>query len=163
MNFIWCLLILQQSLAFAAPAPLSFSARIQDEALAEEAIDLLHCLSERKGIAWELGPDNAPAPSVRLVEKNGLLEGIYEGERRQAFSLKKNGWRMACNELSPVADAEIASASPASFLTEAPATLPQEKSPAKKWLIAGAAVLVMAGGFMAWRSGRPDHRSLRME
>lgn len=160
MNLIWCLLAFTQ--AFASPAPLSFSARIQNEALAEEAIDLLHCLSERKGIPWELGTENSPAPSVRLVEKNGALEGEYRGEEKKEFRLERNGWRAACDQLAPGAAPSAPVASSGPFLpTEEPAPAPGHAN--KTWLVAGAAVAVLAGGFILWRANRPDHRSLRME
>lgn len=160
MKLIWCILALTQ--AFAGEAPLSFSARIQDEALAEEAIDLLHCVAERKGISWELGSDNAPAPSVRLVEKGGRLEGIFRDEATREFTLSKNGWRAACDELVP--EAARASAASPYLPTEAPETEKSGTGESKgKWLVAGAVVAALAGGFILWRAGRPDHRSLRME
>lgn len=160
------LLLLALQYAFAAPssAPLAFSARIQDAALAEEAIDLLHCVAERKGIAWELAGENAGAPSVRLEEKDGRLEGTYRDDSIKKFELVKNGWRAACDQLVPASQQEekIASRAPLSLPTEDPVS-ESTASPTRKWIIAGAAVAVIAGGFILWRANRPDHRGLRME
>lgn len=162
MNLLVWILLTAQAFA-AAPAPLSFSARIQDEALAEEAIDLLHCLAERKGTSWELGLDDAPAPSVRVAEQGGKLVGVYRDEGTHEFTLEKNGWRRTCEELQPAAEAIAlapAESTPAiPNFTEAAPSVGSTKTWA--WVAAGAAVL--AGGFILWRAGQPDHRSLRME
>jgi len=164
MKLVLILIALQQAFASLNPAPLAFSARIQDAALAEEAIDLLHCVADRQGISWELAADTTSSPSVRLDEKDGHLEGTYRGEATKSFRLAKNGWRAACDELVPSAKEEVAAGkSLLSLPTENPVDENAKPNRTKTWLIAGAAVAALAGGFMLWRSGRPDHRSLRME
>ena len=161
MNLLVWILVAQSALA--ATPPLSFSARIQDEALAEEAIDLLHCLAERKGISWELGLEDAPAPSVRVVEQGGKLVGFYRGEAKVDFTLEKNGWRRTCELLEPRAEtASPGVFSPAPALPDFPQE-PKARSGQKTWLWIAAGAAVLAGGFILWQGRQPDHRSLRME
>lgn len=161
MNLLIWILVAQSALAGAPP--LSFSARIQDEALAEEAIDLLHCLAERKGISWELGLDDAPAPSVRVVEQGGKLVGIYRGDSKVDFTLEKNGWRRTCELLEPLTAApEFSAAETSPALPDFPPE-PKAGHGKKTWLWIAAGAAVLAGGFILWQGRQPDHRSLRME
>lgn len=149
-------LILLIALPARAAGPLAFSGRIQNEALAEEAIDLLHCLADELEISWELSEESKAAFSLRLEEKGNNLEGFFQTpEGRKTIRMGRGEANKICAELT---SAEEKTASP----VELPAESWEPEKSKPRWLwIAGAAALV-AGGFFLWKS-RPDHRSLRME
>jgi hypothetical protein len=147
-------------LLFALPAhgadPLAFSGRIQNEALAEEAIDLLHCLADSLGLPWELNEEGKAAYSLRLEEKNGRLEGNFGSPAgKKEVRLSKGEANKVCSTLT---EAEEKTA-------DAP-SLPEENwEPEKskpRWLWVAGATALLLGGFLFWKS-RPDHRSLKME
>jgi hypothetical protein len=149
-------------LAFALPAqamaqtPLAFSARIQSEELAEEAIDLLHCLADRLEMPWELNEDASAPFRLRLEEKGGRLTGSFRSpDEEKDISLGLGESNKICGELIEVKESAM----------ENPA-LPDENwqpaAPKAKWLWIGAAAAVLAGGFILWKS-QPDHRSFTME
>lgn len=152
----YLLLFLLTQLTAEAANPLSFSARIQDATLAEEAIDLMHCIADKSGSPWELGLENAPAPRVVMKEAGGKLEGAFqreEGTPQQNFSLAKNEWRKVCGSL-------FSETRPVT-LKEFPLELPREPVlTAKKqpwgWIAVGAAAL--AGGIIAWKTSQAKGR-----
>lgn len=148
-------------LLFALPAhgadPLAFSGRIQNEALAEEAIDLLHCLADSLGLPWELNEEGKAAYSLRLEEKNGRLEGAFGSPAgKREIRLGKGEANKICSEITG-AEEKIAGDTPA---LPAEGWEPEESKP--RWLWIGAAAALLAGGFFLWKS-RPDHRSFKME
>lgn len=152
----WILLLLATPSATASP--LLFSARIQEERLAEESIDLLRCLAERLGTGWELSDETTGPRWIRLEEASGRLRGNYELDGRKGnFLLSHGQWREACTQALPASVAEAA---------VAPAVLPEPEAMAPSsnhriWLGIGAAA-VLSGVFLFWRSRQPEHRSLRL-
>jgi hypothetical protein len=156
MKTIATILALALPLQAAAQTPLAFSARIQNERLAEEAIDLLHCLADRLEMPWELNEDTTAPFRLKLEEKGGRLIGAFHSpEDGRDLSLGLGESNKICNDLIEVEEAAM----------ENPA-LPVENwepaPPKKPWLWIGAAAAVLAGGFLLWRS-QPDHRSFKME
>lgn len=154
---ILCLLLVLSLVPHRAWAAerLEFSSRIQDEALAEEAIDLLRCLSERLTLPWELLEGGKGSHRLHLEEKAGALHGRFsspEGEKR--FTLPPAGASTICEELAPKPEKELEMA-----LEESALPPPEKKS---AWLWWGAALGVALGGFLFWKSRQPDHRGLRM-
>lgn len=154
----YCLLLSFVLPTARAADPLQFEARIQKESLAEEAIDLLHCLSERLEIPWELGEGGRAAYRLKLEEKNGLIEGKWltpEGEK--PVHLGPGEAQTVCANLLPGAQA------PSTTIPELASDLNASVSSPKTWAWAAAAGAIVLGGFFLWKSRQPDHRSLRME
>lgn len=153
---IVALLLLIALPAEAAPTPLAFSARIQSEKLAEEAIDLLHCVAETLGLPWELNEESEAPYRLKVEEKAGLLGGTFlspEGE--VPFALRSGEANKVCGELFPVKQAPTSS-------LDLPLESPTTQTNDNTWLWVGATAAVLAGGFLLWNS-RPSHRSIRME
>ncbi len=148
------------SLPAAANSPIEFSARIKNENLAEEAIDLLHCLSQNLGLSWELTENGSGPYRLRLEEKEGKLSGTYvapEGEEAVAFGPGEAG--KACAELT-----EMPPIKPRALAEQTPLLSIEEIKPSpQKWLWVGAAAAAVVGGFFFWKSRQPDHRSLKMD
>lgn len=152
------LLLLFPNLSFGETTPLLFSARIQDERLAEEAIELLQCLADRAGTGWELADTAAGAHWVRIEEKGKQLVGEYEAEgRRQPFSLAGNGWRQTCDQLRPSRATAAAPSPPPSL----PELAPEPERSYSPWWWAGAAGLAI-GGFFLWRQRAVRHPGIQM-
>lgn len=156
MKFTALILIaLTSSPSARAEEILEFNARIQSEALAEEAIDLLHCVAGRLGLSWQLSESRRAAYWLELKEQGGGLEGQFKspsGEKPVRLGLGESG--AACSELAPPESAAPEIAWPASS--------PEPETKTRTWLLVGAAVAVAAGGYLLWKS-RPDHRSIRFE
>jgi hypothetical protein len=152
---LFALLLSFQS-AFAQD-PLQFSARIQNEALAEEAIDLLHCLSEQLEMPWELGEGNRASHRLTLREKNSALEGAFTTPAGEtAITLGRGEAHAVCAKLAPKL-----SLAPDPDLPEKNWETLDSPMP-KRWLWAAAAAAAVAGGFLFWKSRQPDHRGFRM-
>jgi len=150
-----CLLLSFQA-AFAQD-PLQFSARIQSEALAEEAIDLLHCLSEELEMPWELGEGNRASHRLHLKEKNGALEGEFVTPAgKTALHFSRGEAHATCAKLNPKPGIAPEPAIPETNL-EALGSQSPKRWP---WILAAAAAV--AGGFLLWKSRQPDHRGFRM-
>jgi hypothetical protein len=152
------LLLLCPAISFGETAPLLFSARIQDERLAEEAIELLQCLADRAGTGWELADTAAGSHWVRVEEKGKQLVGEYVAEgKRHPFSLGGNGWRQACDQLRPIS-VPAATAPP---LPSLPELAPEPERSYSPWWWAGAAGLAV-GGFILWRQRAARHPGIQM-
>lgn len=153
------ILSLTTQAAFAGTDPLEFRARIKNELLAEEAIDLLHCLSDRLEIPWELGEGGKASHRLSLTEVGGGLEGVLvlpKGETK--FSLGQGESQAVCEKILPEENSEEAEMEDEpDFPSASPA------GPAKNWVWGVAAAAALVGGFLFWKSRQPDHRSLRME
>lgn len=156
-------LILQQTLLPAwarAAEPIRFLAQVESEALAEEAILLLHCLAARAGTSWEFSGEASGRHWMSVEEKKGLLEGVYQREAaHKKFLLRAGQSDDVCDQLEPAA----APALPAEpKLAPALVTVEEDsggKGRAWLWVGIGAALV---GGFLVWRSRQPDHRGVEM-
>lgn len=157
MKLALLLLILPLS---ANAEPLEFSARIKSENLAEEAIDLLHCLSDRLEIPWELGEGGRASIRLKVVEKSQKLEGEFFREgKAEAFTLSAGESARICEQLAPIQKPDP------NFPLGLKEDWQPEPEPAK-WIWAASAVAtvaVLAGGFLFWKSRQSDHRGLKMD
>src|SRR5258708_1885589 len=82
---------------------LSFTAQVENEALAEEAILLVHCLAERTGHGWQFDPETHGKLWLNLREEAHRLKGIYHrGEAEKAVTLTSGGSDSVCDQLEPV-------------------------------------------------------------
>jgi hypothetical protein len=161
MRAVLCLLLCAR-LAHAE-TPLRFAARVDDEALAEETILLVHCLAERTGRGWEFTGDASGPYWLSAREKDGKVEGTYHRDGKDtAFQLEPNGADAACDRLEPTAS----STAPAPRLAPVPRAALDveagEPAPSRRtWLwVAGAALVV--GGLVYWKSREPSYRSVEM-
>jgi hypothetical protein len=149
-------LLLLITLPAQAADPLAFSGRIQNEALAEEAIDLLHCLADGLELPWELNEDTKAAYALRLEEKGAQLEGFFQSpDGKKEIRLGKGEAHKICAGLTGAKEESAAMPGLPAENWE-----PEKSKPKWLWIAAGAALL--AGGFLWWNS-RPDHRSMKME
>jgi hypothetical protein len=143
-------------------APISFVAQVESDALAEEAILLLHCLANRTDTSWEFSGEIQGSHWLRVLEKKGALEGTYRrGETTKSFALKQGEADQACERLepgSPLIPARAENSFPSSLRVtegEEPRIAP------KTWIWVGIASAAL-GGFFFWRSRQPDHRGVEM-
>lgn len=155
MRLMTKLLILILSTSMAHAESLRFVPNVQNDALAEEAIALLHCLSENSGASWEIS-DSLGAHYLQLKEEGGALVGEYRnGERRHPLSFRPGEADEACRSVFPESESAESEPEP---------ELPREAPPEKRitpWVWAGLGA-ALVGGFLLWKS-KPDYRSLRME
>jgi hypothetical protein len=152
-----CSLLPGNCFAQAPEGPLVFSARIQEAALAEEAIDLLHCLSDHLNMDWELGEGRQAKWSLNVREGQGKLIGSFHApDKDTKISLAEGDAGALCDQLAPSAAEKV---------TEIGSPLPESREPETRstWIWAVGALAVAAGGFFLWKAGRPDHQSIRME
>jgi hypothetical protein len=148
--------------SFALPAHtaeiLRFHPNIQNEALAEEAIELLHCLSEKSGSSWEFNGNAGGTHRLELREESHQLRGKYhkEGESH-SVELLQGSASSVCAKIYPalVPSADLEEPLLPDHEPETRAKFP--------WKFAGAAAAVL-GAFLLWKASRgPEHRSFRME
>jgi hypothetical protein len=140
----------------AAQTPLAFSARIQSEKLAEEAIDLLHCVADTLDLPWELNEESQAPYRLKVEERGGQLSGEYRSPEGQTpFALKPGEANKVCGDLFPEKER------PSSSL-ELPRQGPETDAKDNTWIWVGATAALLAGGYFLWKS-RPSHRSIRME
>lgn len=149
-------LLLLIALPARAADPLAFSGRIQNEALAEEAIDLLHCLADGLELPWELSEDTKAVYALRLEEKGAQLEGFFQSPAgKKEIRLGKGEANKICAGLTETEEQPVA-------LPGLPAENWEPEKPKPKWLWIAAGAALLAGGFLWWNS-RPDHRAFKME
>ena len=128
----------------------------QLEALAEEAIDLLHCLADELELPWELNEEGKSAFSLRLEEKGARLGGSFQSPAgKKEIRLTKGEANKMCAQLTETEEKAAA-------IPDLPAGDWQPESPKPKWLWFAAGAALLAGGFLLWNS-RPDHRAMKME
>lgn len=153
------ILLLFSITLYAQAEILRFHPNIQNEALAEEAIELLHCLSEKSGSSWEFNGNAGGTHRLELREESNELRGKYHKEKESyPIALTQGSASDVCAKIYPIS-------APESPLSEE-AMLPdhEPETPAKfPWKLAGAASAVL-GAFLLWKLSRgPEHRSFRME
>lgn len=147
------------SLSFPARGEaLQFQPHIQREDLAEEAIALLHCLSERSGSGWELsGALGAHGLELRETPE-GTLRGFYRKNRTdKPVELKLGEAEKVCAQEYPAPTLEIA---------PQVATLDEdvEEEPTRKpwgWIALSVGIV---GGLLLWKASRGGaaHDAIRM-
>lgn len=166
--FSWlviCALLLPRT--SSATEAISFVADVQSEALAEEAILLVHCLSNRSGLSWEWSGEKKGRQWLELHEKEGVAVGSYHRDQSdKTVELKLNQADAVCAALEPAAkESGLASLAP---LEKDPAPLAlvsddgQDSGHSKTWLWVGLGAAAIAGGFFLLRPKAAEHGSLLM-
>ncbi|MGE3262782.1 MAG: hypothetical protein AB7K68_13460 [Bacteriovoracia bacterium] len=162
MKKLICIALLFQSLAAKADT-IQFAAAVQNEELAEEAITLLHCLSERSGVSWEFTGIAEGSHWLKLEESGKELRGMYHrGASETPIVLKIGEAESVCQKFYAETKAEIAPErfSPQLDLPALPANIESPKKEYWPWVLAFGAATV--AGFFIWKSSQPDHRALQM-
>lgn len=144
-----------------------FSAQMEDEALAEEAILLVHCLANRSGLPWEFTGETRGNHWLRLQEKNQVAHGTYKNaEKEEAFVLRSGEADTTCEQLEPSSPSpKLGSAEEVAPLPRLGGTESAESTmsaPNKKvwlWLGLGAAAIT---GFLIYKARQPQHRTIEM-
>lgn len=147
----------------SAAERLRFAPVIQDEALAETAIDLLRCLATRAGVEWEYSGVASGQHWLRVEERSGRLGGVYHnGAKETPFSLGRHEAEGTCETLADAGPVSLAPA-PAEPVADLP-DLPQATRPRSYWAWGAAtAGVALVAGFLIWRGKQPDHRTVRMD
>lgn len=151
-----------------ANATLSFTAAVENENLAEEAIMLAQCLAERSGEAWEFSGETRGDHWLKVRQEGQQLRLIYrQGKQETAETWKSGSIEEVCAKLEP--GSEKSSTEPfqprlASGPRNLDPSLPEEVTSEKNrkpwiWIGIGAAALT---GFLLWRAGQPNHLGLEM-
>lgn len=169
-----CLLLaLLQLLPVEAEAKeaIAFVAQVDSEALAEEAILLLHCLATRSDTSWEFSGEARGNHWLKVVEKSGRLNGTYHrASTAKEFTLQPGGSDQACDTLEPGSPATSGSLAEKA-IEPAPSFAPALDTPEMEsrssagtspWLWVGIASVAVAG-FLYWKSRQPDHRGIEMK
>lgn len=162
-----------------AEEPIRFVAEVSDEALAEDAILLVHCLATRLQRGWELGGEARGPVWLKVMEKEHRLTAQFHqdpGEKTVSFRAGESD--SACEALVPASAAPPSTTpapSPLAALAPLPAlsTIPPGELVAaadgdahqtKTWLWVGGGIAVLAGGFLLYRAHahRPDYGALQM-
>ncbi len=155
MKFISCLLvasILNPMPAFAQSI-LHFQARISDERLAEEAIELLHCISSVAEVPWELSEEQGKNRLV-LQEQQGKLRGELSlfGEKKE-IEVSLGEAQSQCEQLFP---------KPRSLDTTTLLEKTEAPKSKKTWVTLGAILLAAGVGFFLWKQNRHDYGAIQM-
>ena len=163
---ILALLCLSLPLEAAASPVIRFSAQVESEALAEEVILLLHCVSTRAGLSWEFSGEASGSHWLAAREAKGKAQLTWhkpEGEK--TAELAAGGSENACDQLEPAlkTTGELAGPAAARSLEPMSASLldTEDQAPSRAWLWAGLGAGVVAG-FLFWKSRQPDHRGVEM-
>ncbi len=157
-----CLLQLVPAYAAASAPPIQFFALAESDALAEEAILLLHCLSARANTSWEFSGEASGRHWLKVTEKAGLLHGTYRREESvKPFTLKTGGSEEACDALEPPSPG-LALQPPEALSPALEGDLPAESPPSRAWLWAGLGAAAVVG-FLFWKSRQPEHRGIEMK
>jgi hypothetical protein len=148
---------------------LNFTARIEDDALAEESILLLHCLSDRSGRSWELSTQPTGSFWLSLRQEGKVAKGNYhKPEREQQFVLEQGSAQAACDRLEPLSAFDAVK--PAAPLPRDQALVEQSATaneatftPVRnKWLWAAGTAGLLLGGFFLWKSRQADYHRIQM-
>lgn len=134
-----------------AGEPIRFLAMVESEALAEEAILLLHCLAARADTSWEFSGEASGQHWLKVQEKNKILEGTYKrGASTTGFELRAGESDQACDKLEPTASKP----EPAHALSPALSTMQDEPEagPTRTWLWVGLGAAAAVAGFFYWKS-----------
>jgi hypothetical protein len=169
MNFLKSALCLALCTTTArAETLLSFTAEITDEALAEDAILLVHCLSDRTAHSWELNSETRGPLWLKMKEVGPAVEGIYHKEGKDLpFTLKPSNSDEICNQLEPASNPtptlgllkpDIKDPGPRG-VTEID---PPSNSTGKPWLWAAAAGAAILAGAFFWRAHQPSFSKINM-
>lgn len=156
---------------FAAPAhareTILFSAVVDDETLAEEAIMLAQCISEKTGVSWEFSGEIRGSHWLKVRQEGQQLQATYHKEKQEsATQLKAGASEEACEKLEP-GSKEIEPSKILSPLNSLTPSLPRDSGNEEKeitgktWLWAGAGAIALMG-LLFWRSRQPDHRRIEM-
>lgn len=147
----------------AAAAPvIRFAAHVESEALAEEAILALHCVSSRAGLPWEFSGEASGSHWLRASEEKGKVRLTWhrpEGEREALLGV--GGAEEACGKLEPALALAPAAAAEPALERLGSAAGEEEEAPSRAWLWVGLGAAV-AAGFLLWKSRQPDHRGVEM-
>ena len=160
MNQVISILIVSLLSNTSSAAILEFSPLIRDENLSDEAIELLHCLSDRSKSNWEITEKIKGTHYLILKESNLSLEGEYKNESMvKQLHLKTGEAATICQSIYPSEIPNVGHFSlPASGNRESIATT-KSNFP---WAIAGVG-LALIGGFFLWKkSSTPDHQSIHL-
>jgi|GEM_PF-7071968 len=146
--------------------PIAFVARVESDALAEEAILLLHCLAARSDTTWEFSGEVRGNHWLQVSEKSGALLGNYHrGKSSKAFPLRAGGSDEACDLLEPAAnpgEKTFETEPQPSPALNKPELEVQAQPASHAWLWLGAAAVAVAG-FFYWKSKQPAYRGIEMK
>lgn len=155
MKFICFLLVVSilNPIPALAQSILHFQARISDERLAEEAIELLHCISSAAEVPWELSEEQAKN-RLFLQEQQGKLHGELSlfGETKK-IELSLGDAQSQCELLFP---------KPMSIDTTTLLENTEAPKSKKTWITMGAIVLAVGVGFFLWKQNRHDYGAIQM-
>lgn len=164
MKFVTLVLILAQLPLTSLAETIQFSANVPDEDLAEEAVHLLHCLSERSGAGWEFTAEITNQHWLRVNENGKAANVIYHSpDAETQFELRSGEAEMRCERIYPSKKAAIAE--PASKETPMLGNLSVPSTNNRKtiyWTWAAAFAGASLAGYFIWKSRQPAHRSLLM-
>lgn len=147
------------SLAFAplvqAQSVLYFQARIQNELLAEEAIEFLHCISRKAEIPWELSEASAKNKLTLKEDQEKLTGTLQIGELREVVTFSLGEAHDVCEKLYPDPDKDqIAASMPLESVATPKST--------KTLLTAGTIALAIGLGIFLWQRRGPEHRAVEL-
>jgi hypothetical protein len=135
-----------------AEQPIAFQARIQNENLAEEAIDFLHCVSEATQLPWELSEANS-SHQIILKERDGALIGTLKVQNQETpIAIKIGEAKLICEKHFP----------PKFVSNEPPVIFDKPIKSSKTWITAGILTVAVGLGIFLWKMQRPDHRGIQM-
>ena len=156
-----CLFFTTQSAT--ASETLSFSAQIEDESLAEEAIMLTHCLSEQSGHPWEYTADSSGPRWLKLHEEGRKIRGIYHHDGRDnTLELSPGESDEVCAKLEPNSKHKNFSVIPPNEHLSPETTAISQPEEIKKNLLWLGLGLASIGGFLLWKSHQARFRSIEM-
>lgn len=149
-----------------AEVTLSFAAQVEDEALAEDAILLVHCLSDRSGRPWEFTGEARGPLWLEVHEESRQLKGTYHKDGKDLpFAFRAGGADETCDRLEPAAAkpvaASLAPPAPALGSLAEPLAEESEAPPRHAWIWAAVGAAAV-GGLLYWRARQPSFRTVEM-
>ncbi len=138
-------------IAYANPT-LEFQAKIQNEALAEEAVTLLRCLAQRGEFTWEFVDEIKGTHWLKVQEESKIAHGLYtkNGETR-SFRLEKG--QAACDLLQPQISAQAET-------VLLPLEAPEATTSYRPWIWAGLGAAVLGGTIYFLTQKKSTHEAL---